>query len=94
MHAAYFNQTLHIRKQFHNKKNIFLSILIALKLIFNVNQSDYIPDLVQDAGIRLSIPKPWTDPFLQNSGLSVATGLQTEISLVQVKLFNGSVAFF
>ncbi|CAC5426087.1 unnamed protein product [Mytilus coruscus] len=39
--------------------------------------------LASEAGIRLSIHEHGSQPYLENNGISVATGFRTDISLVQ-----------
>ncbi|CAG2254625.1 unnamed protein product [Mytilus edulis] len=55
----------------------------SLKMLINVNQSDYVPYVASDAGIRLVIHEHGSQPYLENSGISVATGFRTDISLIQ-----------
>ncbi|CAC5365858.1 unnamed protein product [Mytilus coruscus] len=42
--------------------------------------------IASEAGIRLSIHEPGSQPYLENNGISVATGFRTDISLVQKKI--------
>ncbi|CAC5415553.1 SCNN1A [Mytilus coruscus] len=65
--------------------------LFALQLIFNVNQSDYVPYIASEAGIRLSIHEHGSQPYLENNGISVATGFRTDISLVQFESFLSNI---
>ncbi|CAC5415549.1 unnamed protein product [Mytilus coruscus] len=58
--------------------------LFALHLLINVNQSDYVPYIASEAGIRLSIHEHGSQPYLENNAISVATGFKTDVSLVQV----------
>ncbi|CAC5425698.1 unnamed protein product [Mytilus coruscus] len=60
--------------------------LFALQLLINVNQSDYVPYITSEAGIRLSIHEHGSQPFLENNGFSVATGFRTDVSLVQKRI--------
>ncbi|XP_071138611.1 degenerin-like protein asic-1 [Mytilus edulis] len=68
--------------------------LFALKMLINVNQSDYVPYVASDAGIRLVIHEHGSQPYLENSGISVATGFRTDISLIQKRIerISGSTA--
>ncbi|XP_063404327.1 amiloride-sensitive sodium channel subunit beta-like [Mytilus trossulus] len=58
----------------------------ALQLLINVNQSDYVPYIASEAGIRLSIHEHDSQPFLENNGFSVATGFRTDVSLSQKRI--------
>ncbi|VDH93834.1 Hypothetical predicted protein [Mytilus galloprovincialis] len=60
--------------------------LFALKMLINVNQSDYVPYIASEAGIRLVIHEHGSQPYLENSGISVATGFRTDISLIQKRI--------
>ncbi|XP_052084690.1 amiloride-sensitive sodium channel subunit beta-like [Mytilus californianus] len=55
-------------------------------MLINVNQSDYVPYIASEAGIRLSIHEHGSQPYLENSGISVATGFRTDISLIQKRI--------
>ncbi|CAG2229441.1 ENACB [Mytilus edulis] len=65
--------------------------LFALQLIINVNQSDYVPFIASEAGIRLSIHEHGSHPYLENNGISVATGFRTDISLIQFESFLSNI---
>ncbi|CAG2223519.1 unnamed protein product [Mytilus edulis] len=60
--------------------------LFALQLLINVNQSDYVPYITSEAGIRLSIHEHDSEPVLENNGFSVATGFRTDVSLSQKRI--------
>ncbi|XP_052087225.1 acid-sensing ion channel 2-like [Mytilus californianus] len=60
--------------------------LFALQLLINVNQSDYVPYITSEAGIRLSIHEHGSQPFLENNGFSVATGFRTDVSLFKKRI--------
>lgn len=53
-------------------------------MIFNVNQSDYLPSVSDEAGVRLLIHPNGASESLQNNGISLATGFKTSIALRQV----------
>lgn len=60
-------------------------------MLINVNQSDYVPYITSEAGIRLSIHEHGSKPVLENNGFSVATGFRTDVSLVQVRFIISTV---
>ncbi|VDH93837.1 Hypothetical predicted protein [Mytilus galloprovincialis] len=74
-------------------QNVLLSLEVtgSLKMLINVNQSDYVPYVASDAGIRLVIHEHGSQPFLENSGISVATGFRTDISLIQFENFLSNI---
>ncbi|VDI27689.1 Hypothetical predicted protein [Mytilus galloprovincialis] len=63
----------------------------ALQLLINVNQSDYVPYITSEAGIRLSIHEHDSEPVLENNGFSVATGFRTDVSLSQFENFLSNI---
>ncbi|CAC5411478.1 unnamed protein product [Mytilus coruscus] len=65
--------------------------LFALQLLINVNQSDYVPYIASEAGIRLSIHEHGSQPYLENNGISVATGFRTDVSLVKFESFLSNI---
>lgn len=57
-------------------------------MIFNVNQSDYLPYVSDEAGVRLLVNPHGVPLSLERNGISVATGFRTSIALRQVKILS------
>lgn len=60
-------------------------LILALDLLLNVQQDDYLPLVTQSAGIRLSVHPNGTKPFLTSKGISITTGFETHVVLQQKK---------
>ena len=53
-------------------------------MIFHVNQDDYLPLIIDEAGIRMIINPHGVEQSSWTHGISVATGFKTDIALRQV----------
>ena len=60
-------------------------------MIFNVDQDDYLPLIIDEAGIRLIINQRGVEQSSWTSGISVATGFKTDIALRKVSLNKQSL---
>ena len=56
----------------------------GLKLRFNIEINEYIPEITQDAGVKLTITQPNEMPFPLYQSLSLAPGFKTDIALKRV----------
>ena len=58
----------------------------GLKLVLNLQLNEYIPQLRQDAGVRISITEPAEMPFPIYNSVSLAPGFQNEIALKRIQI--------
>lgn len=56
----------------------------GLKLVFNIELEEYIPQLKSNAGVKVSINEPGEMPFPIYNSLSLAPGFQSEVAMKRV----------
>ncbi|XP_060116587.1 amiloride-sensitive sodium channel subunit beta [Heteronotia binoei] len=54
----------------------------GLKLILDINQTDYLPFLTLTAGARLMLHDQWSFPFLKDEGIFAMAGTETSIGVM------------
>ncbi len=53
-------------------------------MIFDIDQSDYIGDLAEAAGVRVVVHPQRSMPFPEDEGISVSPGEMTYVGITQV----------
>ncbi len=56
----------------------------GLKMIFDIDQSDYIGALAEAAGVRVVVHPQRSMPFPEDEGISVSPGEMTYVGITQV----------
>ena len=59
--------------------------LVGLKLSFNIEQDEYVPDLSESAGIRVLIHDRGEMPFPEDKGVDISPGRLTSVGIRKVK---------
>ena len=54
-------------------------------MILNVNQKEYLPKLLDTAGIRLVVHEPGRIPFPEDEGITASPGYSTSVGIRKVK---------
>ena len=57
----------------------------GLKLILNIDQDDYLPDMGESAGVRVVVHPQNRMPFPQDEGVLVGPGMLTSMGVRQVR---------
>lgn len=70
----------------------FHCFCLALDLLLNVQQDDFVPLITQSAGIRMSVHPNGSKSYLTSEGISIATKFETHVVLKQKRFmrFPGS----
>ena len=63
-------------------------------MVLYIQERDYTKGINQGRGMRMFIHPYGTQPFVEESGLSVATGFSTFIGLRQVDKFNIVILYY
>ena len=61
--------------------------MIGLKIVFNIEQSEYIADLTQTAGVRVLIHDQKRSPFPEEEGIDISPGYATSVGITMVCLY-------
>ena len=59
----------------------------GLKLILNIDQEEYVPEVGESAGVRVVVHPQSRMPFPQDEGIVVGPGVLTSIGIRQVSPF-------
>lgn len=62
-------------------------LIVGLRLVINIDQDSYVPDIGDSAGIRVVIHPQRRMPFPEDEGLTVSPGHHTSIAVRQVNEF-------
>lgn len=63
---------------------VCMHVVAGLTLELNIEQSEYMPALAQDAGVKIVIHERGSYPIPEDAGLSLPPGMKTSIGLDKV----------
>ena len=63
---------------------LVIIFVVGLKLILNIDQEEYVPEVGESAGVRVVVHPQSRMPFPQDEGIVVGPGVLTSIGLRQV----------
>ncbi len=65
---------------------LFICLLQGLKLIVNVDQQEYLPNITTKAGVRVVVHPRDSFPFPEDVGVDASVGVSTSLGLRKVRM--------